>query len=225
MQILSRLYAFLYWSQKRGVLGISLRTWLILLPLALFVAGFWLRWPAPLTVLWLILAILLWLVYLLARRAGFKRFVSNPDMSLDEEFAAPVPEQHVPLRATGVFSVKEHEDYVLEHPAEYWRVPMGQHIFMVQQQPGRFLYQIVEPQHIQAVEPGYLLCGREPQKALALHFLVSWGPEFAHEPSYYHFDEALPDQKAGEERTIYVTFDHDADRFAVWRSLLQNSGA
>lgn len=223
MQILSRLYAYLYWSKRRGILGISLHTWLIILFLGMFIAALWLRWPTPVILFWLVLSILLWLALLVARRAGFKRFVSDPDMSLDKEFAAPVPEQHVPLRATGVFSVKEYEDYVLEHPAEYWHVPMGQHIFMVQQQPGRFLYQIVEPQHIQAVEPGYLLHGPEPQKALALHFLVSWGPEFAQEPSYYHFDDALTDQKPKEKRTIYVTFDHDADRFAVWRSLLQNS--
>lgn len=223
MRFLSRLYGFLFWSKSQEFLGVSLRTWFVLLPLSLFFTGFWLRWPTLLTLFWLGLAFLLLLAYFWARRAGFKRFVSDPDMALDEEFAAPRPEQHVPLRATGVFSVKEREDYVLEHPAEYWRVPMGQHVFMVQQQPGSFLYQIVEPQYIQSVEPGYLLSGREPQKALALHFLVSWGPEFAFEPSFYHFDDGLPEQRPSEERTIYFTFDHDADRFAVWRSLLETN--
>jgi hypothetical protein len=194
--------------------------------LGLFFAGLLLRWGPLFTFLWLGLSLLIFIAYAIAGRLGYKRFVAAPAMALDEDFAVPKDEHRVPLRATGIFSVQDYEGYVLEHPAEYWRVPLGQHVFMVQQQPGRFLYQIVEPDHIKAIEPGYLLFGKKPQKALALHFLVSWGPDFVDEPRLRYVATDEPQGRAPtEERTIYFTFDHEADRHAVWKSLLRSAEA
>lgn len=222
MYPLSRLYAFLYWSQQRSLLGLSLRAWLILLPLGLAFAGLVQGWPLPVVLALLALAPLIVLLYYLARRAGYKRFVPASSMALDDEYPAPRNEHHISLRATGTFSLHDREDYVLAQPAEYWRVPLGQHVFMVQERPGRFLYQIIHPGHVQRVEPGYLLCGRKPQKALALHFLASWGPQFAYEPSYQYVgeDEEEPVTANVIPRTVYLTFANDADRHAVWKSLL-----
>ena len=221
MHLLSRIFALLYGMRRHSLLGLALRNWLILLFIALFVVGFELRWPSLLTLGWLALALAVIIAYALASRVGYKRFVTAPDVSLDEEFAAPGPEHRVPLRATGVFSVREYEDYVVERPAEYWRVPLGHHVVMVHQDHGGYLYQIVEPENIRDVQPGYLIFGREPQKALALHFQVSWGPEYAREPRFYEYGEVDADAQPVQERTIYFTFDHDADRHAVWRSLLE----
>ncbi len=143
-------------------------------------------------------------------------------MALDPEFAAPRNESRVPLRATGVFSVRDYERYVLEESAEYWRVPLGHHVIMVQNGPGQYLYQITEPQYIRNISAGYLLYGRRPQEALALQFVVSWSPDLAHEPRFYPGAQEDEQQQPTEERTIYFTFDHDADRHAVWRSLLES---
>lgn len=226
MRLLSQLYAFMYWARRRPLLGLSVSAWLVLLPLFIFFAGVLLRWPQPWKLVWLGVALFLVLAFALAGRAGYKRFVGDPQVDLDDEFAAPADEQRVPLRATGIFSVQNFENYVVEHPAEYWRVPLGQHVVMVQNGPDSFLYQIIEPQHIREVQPGYLIFGREPQTALALRFTVSWGPEFAEEPRFYELNDAPLRKEATEERVVYFTFDHDADRYAVWRSLLQsrNSG-
>jgi hypothetical protein len=90
---------------------------------------------------------------------------------------------------------------------------------MVQQQPGHFLYQIIEPENIRGIEPGLLLFGREPRRALALRYRVSWGPEFVYEPRYYYLGEEDEPPAPEVERTVYFTFDHEADLHAVWRSL------
>lgn len=221
MSLVGRLYAILYYSRQRRLLGLSWRTWFIVLPVILALAGLTLSWPLPLLVALVALVPLLLLLYYVARRAGYKRFVPDAQMALDDTFDAPRNEHRVPLRATGIFSLHNREDYVLAQPAEYWRVPLGQHVFMVQERPGRFLYQIIDPENVESVQPGYLFYGRKPQKALALHFLASWGPQFVHEPSYqYVGDDEEPGAANAVPRTVYLTFNSDADRHAVWKSLL-----
>jgi hypothetical protein len=221
MYLLSRLYGILYWSRQQQLFGLSLRAWFVVLPLVVAFVGLAQDWPLPAVLLLLALAPSVLLLNSFAARAGYKRFVPEEGMALDDEFAAPREEHRIPLRATGVFSVHDREDYVLARPAEYWRVPLGQHVFMVQQYPGRFLYQIINPEHVESVQPGYLLSGRRPQKAIALHFLASWGPQFAYEPSFqYVGDDEEPPPANVIPRTVYLTFENDADRHAVWKSLL-----
>lgn len=222
MRILSQLYAFIYLTRRRTLLGVTLATWAVLLLLLLALWAFLLRWPGWVSQVALLTALALMAGYWIAGRKGYTRFVGDDEMVLDPEFASPRDESRVPLRATGIFSVRDYEKYVLNEPAEYWRVPMGHHVIMVQNGPGQYLYQIVEPQHMCNLEAGYLLHGRHPQKALALSFLVSWSPELAREPTFYPGAPEEPARNPGEQRTIYFTFDHDADRFAVWRSLLES---
>jgi hypothetical protein len=221
MSLISRLYAFLYWSQRHRLLGLSFRTWLVLLPIILAFAGLLRLWPLPVIFGLLGLSFLMALLAIVAARSGYKRFVPDGAMALDDEVEAPRNEHRIPLRATGIFSVHNREDYVLARPAEYWRVPLGQHVFMVQETPGRFLYQIINPEAVDSVQPGFLLYGREPQKALALNFLATWGPQFAYQPSYtYVGQEEEQPAVVGVARTVYLTFESDADRHTVWKSLL-----
>lgn len=222
MHFLSRFYALLYTTRHRRFLGVTLSSWLIFLLLLLAMWAFFSRWPAWIANAALLAAVLLHAGYWIAGRRGYTRFVAAGDMSLDPEFAAPRDESRVPLRATGVFSVRDYERYVLEESAEYWRVPMGQHVIMVQNGPGQYLYQILEPHYIRTVQPGYLLYGRRPQEAIAVNFVVSWTPEMAKEPRFYPDAQEPTERTPSEERTIYFTFDHDADRYAVWRSLVES---
>lgn len=221
MSLVSRLFTFLYWSRRHRLLGFSIRTWLVIMPIILAFAGLLRGWPRPAILALSILSGLLFALNLFAARSGYKRFVPDDSMALDDEYEAPRNEHRIPLHATGVFSVHNREDYVLARPAEYWRVPLGQHVFMVQEAPGRFLYQIINPEDVESVQPGYLLYGREPQKALALNFLATWGPQFAYQPSYgYAGQEEEPPAVVGVARTVYLTFESDADRHTVWKSLL-----
>lgn len=222
MRFLSQLYAFMYQTQRRRFLGVTLATWLIVLLFALALWSFFLLWPSWITNGVLAVAVILIAGYWVAGRKGYTRFVDDEGMELDPEFASPQDESRVPLRATGIFSVRDYERYVLEESAEYWRVPAGHHVIMVENAPGQYLYQIIEPEYIRGVRPGHLLFGRRPQKAIALSFVVSWSPELAREPSYYPGAQEETKQRPNEERTIYFTFESDADRYAVWRSLLES---
>ena len=221
MSTLGLPYTFLYWSSGRRLLGFSFRSWLMLLPLILAFAGLLRGWPRPVILGLLIFTALLFVLVLVAARSGYKRFVPDDSMALDDEYVVPRNERRISLHATGIFSLHNREDYVLARPAEYWRVPLGQHVFMVQERPGRFLYQIINPRDIEGVQPGYLLYGRTPQKALALSFLATWGPQFVYQPSYtYTGQEEDPPPIVGVARTVYLTFASDADRYTVWKSLL-----
>jgi len=222
MRLISLLYGLMYWSKRQRLLGAAISTWLTVLPLAMAVVGLALDWTPIILVLLAALSVLLRIAYYIAGRSGYKRFIVEPGMSLDREFTAPHDEDRVPLQATGVFSVSSREEYVLEQPGQYWRVSLGQHVFMVEQQPGSFLYQIIEPGNVREVEAGLLAFGREPRKALALRFFATWGPQFAVEPTFYYGAAQQMEPPPAEERTIYLTFDHDADRHAVWRSLVES---
>lgn len=219
MRVLSQAYLLLYWTRRRRVAGLSISTWILLGLLTMFLATLLGNRSSALAVVWLGLAFLLLIAYIVAGRMGYKHFVNASDLELDPAFAAPRYEHRVPLRATGIFAVRNRENYVLERRAEYWRVPIGHHVFMVQQQRGRFLYQLVEPENIIAVEPGFLLFGREPRTALAVSFRVSWGPDYAYEPRYAAIEDPGDTEAPEVERTVYFTFDHEADLHAVWRSL------
>lgn len=221
MSFLGRLYAILYYGRQHYLLGVSLRAWIIILPIILAFAGLAWAWPLAVNLALLALSPLLLVLYYVAQRAGYKHFVPDAQMALDDTFPAPRNEHRIPLRATGIFGVHNREDYILAGPAEYWRVPLGQHVFMVQEVTGRFLYQIINPENVEGVQPGHLFYGRKPQKALALHFRASWGPQFAYEPSYQYVGaDEEPPAVATIPRTVYLTFDSDADRHTVWKSLL-----
>lgn len=221
MNILSRLNAFTYASRRRSCLGVTLATWIVFL--LLFVA-LWARlagWSSWIGNGALLLAAVIVIGVWLLSRSGYTRFVPDESLTLDPEFAAPLDENRVPLRATGIFSVQNYENYVLEEEAQYWRVPVGHHVIMVQNGPDQYLYQIVEPQHIRAVTPGFLHFGPAPREAIAVRFAVTWGPDIEDEPSPFPGAAPPEERPPAEERTVYFTFDNDADRHAVWRSFVQ----
>ena len=214
---LGRLLAFLYRSQYRRFLGLTIRGWLGWIPFWLFVAGVVLRWPIWLWLLFLLLFIAVRVAYMLAARMGYQRFVLDEGYRLPDTAEAQPVNQKIPLRATGIFSLNDREDYVLQHPGEYWRVPLGQHIFMIQHRAGRFLYQVIKPEYVVEVQPGFLLFGAEPHRALALTFLVTWGPQYAEYKLYYvGADNARPPE---QKRTVYLTFENEAALHKAWRSL------
>jgi hypothetical protein len=91
---------------------------------------------------------------------------------------------------------------------------------MVQQQPGRFLYQVFQATTLHEIKPGRLLFGARLRPALAIRFTVTWGPESARsEQATFLVSRNGHEGPGRNQRWIYLTFDDDADRLAVWHTV------
>ena len=136
-------------------------------------------WPSPVMVTLLLFVV--WINYSLwrARRDNYSRFVplSSNLQQAPTQPALP-PNQRLTVRATGLFSVSGRESRLLLRPAHYWRVPLGDHIIMAEEGPGKFLYQFFDAHSLQELREGLLLFGPQPAATLAVSFLARWGPEY-----------------------------------------------
>ncbi|MCP4425225.1 MAG: hypothetical protein GY803_12080 [Chloroflexi bacterium] len=223
-RFLGIVYGFTYWTNRHNFLGLRVRT---LVWLAAFVPLImvW-RQNRGSLILWLALAFGLWVLWLYwrARRVGYMRFVA------DETIAAmaitdalnPLPSnQKVALKASGIFGVSDREEQILLRPAEYWRVPLGDHTIMAQPEPGRFLYQFFSAATLQNLQRGWLIHGLTPHDVLAVAFLSPWGDEpLSLRALYQDGDDAAPKPK---RRTVYLRFDNAGDERAVWRTIVQDA--
>lgn len=217
MRIISQLFAFVYLSNRRRFLGFSISTWLKLLPFILIIVGAFRGWPVWTTYLWLVLWLVIIVTYWVSGRAGYTRFIPDKNQHQPSNKDLLPPDKKINAKATGIFSISDREDYVLFHPAQYWRAKLGQHIFMVAFRQGTFRYQIIKSENIQNVKTGYLLFGAQPKQALALTFLTTWGPSMTEYTLYYVEGNANP--APSQQRTIYLTFDNEQDLHLVRQSL------
>ncbi|MCA9961725.1 MAG: hypothetical protein KC443_21950 [Anaerolineales bacterium] len=222
---LGRVYALTFWAKMRNFLGMRVRSWVILLSAAL---GLYLA-TRPGTFLLVILGILIPAFFIFsfwrAQKAGYNKFVPDAQDALPEtEALRPLlPNERVKLRATGVFSLVNREDFVLfRRPSEYWHVPLGEHIVMVEQLPGHFLYQFFNATTLQKVQNGWLIFGAKPQRALAVTFLVSFGPEY-NDPTLFYFVGKGDGAAAPKPRTIYFSFDSEEAHHAVWHTIIADA--
>lgn len=170
---LSRMYALMYFLSRRPFL-IALVRWLPLL--ALFIG--WLRgWPPA--ALLAVALVAVWINYSLwrARRDNYNRFVPHARPLGDAPAEPPLPPNtRLEVLATGLFSVSGRESRLLLRPAKYWHVPLGDHIIMAEEEPGKYLYQFFSAATLQELREGLLLYGAQPTPALAVSFLARWGP-------------------------------------------------
>ncbi len=217
-QIIGSLYALLYYTDQKRILGFAIAGWLKNLPwiFALF------AWPFGLDPVWILagiaLAIFIRFLFWRGKRAGYIRFVSEEDRQLSPGTESTSVNQKVPVRASGTFSVKSWEKYVRQHPAEYWRVGMGDHALIVNYSSGRFLYQFIQPSGLEMVIPGKLCSGRKSEPTLEITYLSSWGPEST-EISFNFFAREDDNKPAKSRRKIYLAFDSLEQRGRVWKSL------
>jgi hypothetical protein len=219
--IIGPLYAFLYFTLSRRLMGPTLAGWLKSIPVAAMLFALLARRPLALILAAGSVAILIRALYWKARRDGYVTFVGQAGSPPQEPIYLP-SDTKISLRATGQFAVKDREDYVLLRPADYWRVPMGDHAIMVEQRPGRFLYQFIQPGSLQHIEPGLLFFGRRPKRSLALRYLSAWGPDFAGDDS-----RRVPSKNGSSallQRSAYLTFDDEESLFTVWCNLLEDYG-
>lgn len=223
-RFLGMLYYSAHGLRRRRFLGLTLHTWLMLLFLLLFFAvGLWgWGWRGLLGVLGL--AALAQAAFWVSARAGYHKFVPDEQDEAPELAAlTPLPaERRVTLWATGVFSLIDREDFVLlRRPTQYWRVPLGDHILMVEQAPQRYLYQIFNHGTLRRVQPGWFIFGPQPHRALAITFQVIFGPGLDDPTLSYYVGGGLNKRKPSL-RTIYLSFADEADYQAVWHTILRD---
>jgi hypothetical protein len=220
---LSRAYAFMFDLSQRSLLGIRLVALVRWIPIVILLWGWFKRWPGPALII--LLLIIIWLNYSLwrAKRDNYNRFVPAAGSLLESVDLEPLPpNQKVALQATGLFSVSGRESVLLLRPAEYWRVPLGEHVIMVEEKAGKYLYQFFNAQSLQNVRPGWLLFGPQPIESLAVTFLARWGPEYTRFGQLYEdgSDEGLPPPK---QVTVYLsTPDADARR-VIWQTIVSDA--
>ena len=217
-RIIGLLYAVLYYTARKRILGITIAGWLKNLPwlFALF------AWLFELGLAWIIsgiaLAIVIRLLYWRGKRVGYIRFIAEENQQVSPDSDSISNNQKVPVRASGTFSVTSWETYVRQHPAQYWRVGMGDHALMVNYSSGRFLYQFIQPGGVEMVVPGKLCTGRIPEPALEITYLGNWGPEST-DISFMFYAPQKDKKQAGLRRKIYLAFDSLEQRGLVWKSL------
>lgn len=221
---LGLVYGFTYWTSQHSFI-FRLSTWVKLLAFVPLVIAWRQNRSAPMLGLALLLGLwVLWL-YWRARRVGYKRFVGGKtavSTSSTEplNFTPILPNQRIPLKASGIFGVANREEQILLRPAEYWQVPLGDHTVMVQPEPGRFLYQFFNADNLQNLQTGWLICGIKPLPVLAVTFFSAWGNEqLSLRELYQGGGDGNRDLK---QRTIYLHFDNEADETAVRHTILHD---
>jgi hypothetical protein len=217
----SLLYSFLYASSKRLFFGPTYKGWLTNLPLLVALFLVLLRWPIAWPVGLVGASLILRLLYWKARRDGYVCFVPEMAQQPAAGAAALADNVTVLMRATGAFSVKDWEEYVLARPARYWRVPMGDHAIMVQRAPGRFLYQFLRFGAIEAIKAGLLWHSARPYRGLAITYMSSWGPE-SEDPNFMFYAPSDEGNPALKRRDMFLAFQDKAARDSVWQNLLRD---
>lgn len=215
---LGRLYSSAYWAKNQRILGIYASTLFKWLPVLLLTYGWIMRWPVFLLLIVLLITLWIHFSFWLARRANYNRFIRHETPQLHSAELSPLQaSQQVETRATGLFCVTSREDHVLLRPAKYWQVPLGEHIIMVEERPGKYLYQFFNALTLQEIHQGWLVYGRHPRAALAVSFLSTWGPAYTNFQIYELGNNHGPPPR---KQTIYLTFENEADRRAVWHTIV-----
>lgn len=215
---IGRINAFAYDASRRTLLGMRVATWLEVLLVAALLWGLVRNWSAG--IMLVLLGLFIWLIVTLwtARRRNYTRFVPAPEGLPDgEERAGLRANQRVNARATGIFSVSSRDANVFQQPAQYWQVPLGDHVVMVEERPGKYAYQFFNARSLQAIHKGWLLFGPRPLDCIALTFLAAWGPEYT---KFEQYDDGQPSATPPKSRTIYLTFDEPAEEEAVWYNVI-----
>lgn len=221
---LSRAYAVMYGLIQRRILGFRLSNLVRWLPILLLLFG-WLRdWPAGILIA--LLVFITWINFSLwrAKRDNFNRFVTddkNIPGDTDETNVLP-PNKKVSILTTGLFSVSGRESNLLLRPADYWHVPLGDHVVMAEELPGKFLYQFFSASSLQVIQRGWLLFGPEPIETLAVTFLARWGPEYTRFGQVYEdgSDIGMPPPK---RVTIYLSTADGKIRQAIWHTIVSDA--
>lgn len=202
---LGRAYSITHSLATRTILGLRLVNLVRWPPVLLFLYGWLTGWPIGVQAGLILL--IGWTNYSFwqAKRDNYTRFIVNKDFTIvtvDETRLLP-PNKRIAARATGLFSVSGRESNLLLRPAAYWYVPLGEHVVMAEEKPGKFLYQFFSAQSLQNIQNGWLLFGSEPIDTLAITFLARWGPDYTRFGQVFE-DGSDADLPPPRRVTIYI---------------------
>ncbi|MCA9873183.1 MAG: hypothetical protein KC441_05995 [Anaerolineales bacterium] len=200
-------YGFTYWTSHKTFLGATWQGWIKFLVIVLLLASLIFRWGVWETGGTAVLLVWIYFSYWRAKKAGYSKFILSETEHLLPGEGLP-PYQRTTVWATGVYHVTEFNKFLLLRPAEYWQVPLGQHVVMVEHRRQKFLYQFFDWRTLQQVEAGWLIFGARPLATLAVTFISAW----------------LEDGKDPETRTIYLSFPEVETQTAVWRTIIRDVG-
>lgn len=215
-----RVYGFAFYTDLTYWLGLRRSTWLRLTAVGLFVLTLVLRLPLWLIVPTAVIMVALFAMYFVARRSGYVAFEVLHTAVAPEPTTTLRKDEKVPVYATGLFSVMERERYLLQKKADYWHYPLGEHAIMVEEAPGRYLYQFVSASRIIHVKAGYLYLGEAHYPGLEIRYRTDWAPDLVSNSTQFYVGGGVPDDNL-PKRTIYLTFQTHEDWQRVWHSFVR----
>jgi hypothetical protein len=213
--------ALAYRSNHQTFLGITLARWIKTVTLVPILVTLVQGYGIFATVLAVSLFLWVRIVYWRARLNGYIQFV--PDSGGVDTGDQPPPlaaDQRVRSWATGTFRVNGEGEYLMLRPAEYWQVPLGDHIIMARVGKDRFKYRILEPESVRELRLGSLLFSTRLRHSLAVTFIELQMDD----PSAQFVFTATSrrDMAPGREQTMYLTFENELHQRTVWHNLTRN---
>jgi hypothetical protein len=155
----------------------------------------------------IVLCLILVLVSLLAKRKGFIVFRRTGLSSLFPTPPELVPDEKVPVQASGLFEVRGERRYFVEASADFATMETREHIVMARMLDVRFLigtpkddagwwYIFFKPPMIRGIEVGEVHFGLRARPAIKVKYEAEEGKV---EPVYLSFDESLQMQRVLED--------------------------
>ena len=186
MLALGLIFQAAYRLRRHFWLGWSLARWLGVLILLAGLLALLRRWDRPGYALGLAGLLLVYVCLLLwAERKGYAHFQSCETAGPQAAVAPLPPEERVPVRASGWFSVEGKRQYYVDLAADLETARTREHIVLGRVQPSRFLllgswpehevgwwYIFVQPAAIRQVQWGHLYFGAVPRPALQVVYVL-----------------------------------------------------
>lgn len=222
-QYLSLAYWFTYATSTHDVLWVRIERWIKLLALLLLVCAFIFQWGQVMMGITAVILVWIFFSYWRANKTGYSKFVADSKMALPKGELLTMPtNKKIDIKATGIFSVKNMDDFVLLRPAKYWQVPLGEHVMMVQMPDNLgYRYQFFNPRTLQRVQKGWLLFGSEPKRTLAITLLSEFGEAFADQQN--QFSLGREKKRTGVKRVVYLSFANEVEETAVWHNVVRSA--
>ncbi|PIE81790.1 MAG: hypothetical protein CSA11_02670 [Chloroflexi bacterium] len=218
-------YAFTHVTSTRKLLWVTIEHWLKLIAVVLFLNALLFRWGQIAVGVTAVILVWLYFSYWRANKVGYSKFIADSKMAWPEGELTTLPaNQKIGTLATGIFSVKDMDDFTLLRPANYWQVPLGEHVMMVHMPHNLgFRYQFFNSRTLQYVQKGWLLYGTQPRRTLAITLLSEFGEAFVDQQHQFSFGREKKQQ--GIKRTVYLSFSNEADETVVWHNIVRSAKA
>jgi len=200
--IRSRLFAFAFVTTYKERFGLSYGRWLrIALFLVMLVALTQLQWVLAAVIFGLNIS--LRLLYRWAKKRGYATFI--PRASTTPQLAHKLAtDERLSVRVTGKVSSGEHEFDVLLRQGTIWQTPLNEFVLMVERTADTYLYQFIQPQHIQAVKAGTFKFGRDDYDGIKVTYKTDWSPQLRNGGLAYYVGGGALEERL--KLDLYLTF-------------------